>query len=196
MRQSGEEHHAERSDAAGITRIIRGLFAPEDADLVALTRAAQEAGMPTGWEIMRDVGRLFQVLCRAVGARRVLEFGTLAGHSALWFARALPQDGKVITSKSTPRMRDFAREQLAQRAGGKKVEVREGGARDGWRGCKPKRKQAAKNSTSSFWTPTKRTIPNFWTGRLRCCVRADCCWLKRAARRLVERTNPARPRCR
>ncbi len=109
---------------------IHGLFAPEDADLIALTRAAADFGMPTGWEISSDVGRLFQVLCRAVGAKRVVEFGTLAGHSALWFARALPDEGKVISIEANAAYADFAREQLAQRAGGEKVEVREGGARD------------------------------------------------------------------
>lgn len=109
---------------------VHGLFAPEDADFASLTRVAAEFGMPTGWEISSDVGRLFQVLCRAVGAKRVVEFGTLAGHSALWFARALPSDGKVISIEANAAYADFARQQLGQRTGGEKVEVRDGGARD------------------------------------------------------------------
>ncbi len=109
---------------------VHGLFAPEDADFATLTVAAAEFGMPTGWEISSDVGRLFQVLCRAIGAKRVVEFGTLAGHSALWLARALPDDGKVISIEANAAYADFARKQLAQRTGGEKVEVREGGARE------------------------------------------------------------------
>src|SRR3989442_1207317 len=91
----------------------RDLFAPEDAVLRQMTRAASDFGMPAGWEITSDVGRLFQILCRAVGARSVVEFGTLAGHSALWFARALPAGGKVISVELRRDYAEFAREQLA-----------------------------------------------------------------------------------
>jgi predicted O-methyltransferase YrrM len=109
---------------------VRELFAPEDATFAELTRAAHAFGMPHDWEISADVGRLFQLLCRAVGARRVLEFGTLAGHSALWFARALPEDGKVISIEINPDYAAFAREQLAKTDAGRKVEIREGAGRE------------------------------------------------------------------
>ena len=74
------------------------------------------------------MGRLFQVFCRAVGARRVVEFGTLAGYSALWLARALPEDGQVISIELIAEYAAFAREQLARTAAGSKVEVRVGAA--------------------------------------------------------------------
>lgn len=48
-----------------LVEYARELFAPEDAELRALRQAASEFGMPVGWEITPDVGRLFQVLCRA-----------------------------------------------------------------------------------------------------------------------------------
>src|SRR5215212_7114990 len=107
---------------------VRDLFAPEDAALQAMTRAAGEAGMPVDWQVSSDVGRLFQLLCRAVGARRVLEFGTFAGYSALWFARALPADGRVISIEASREYAAFAREQLARTDAGAKVEVRVGAA--------------------------------------------------------------------
>src|SRR5262249_36295680 len=107
---------------------VQQLFAPEDDTLVALTQAAHAFGMPAGWEISPDVGRLFQLLCRMVGARKVLEFGTLAGHSALWFARALPPDGKVISVEVNPDYAQFARERLRQAGVGEKVEIRVGAA--------------------------------------------------------------------
>ena len=115
---------------ADLIAYARDLFAPEDAALRRLTSAAQEFGMPPDWEISPDVGRLFQVLCRAVGARRVVEFGTLAGHSALWLARALPDGGKVISIEFNPEYARFAREQLAQTESGHKIEVRTGAAFD------------------------------------------------------------------
>jgi caffeoyl-CoA O-methyltransferase len=109
---------------------VRDLFAPQDAAFQSLTIAAHAFGMPPDWEISPDVGRLFQMLCRAVGAHRVLEFGTFAGHSALWFARALPADGRVVSIEMSPAYAAFAREQLAQVDGGEKVEVRVGAALD------------------------------------------------------------------
>ncbi|UUI73759.1 O-methyltransferase [Cellulomonas xiejunii] len=42
-------------------------------------------------------GRLLDVLARAVGARRVLEIGTLGGYSTWWLAQAVPADGTVVT---------------------------------------------------------------------------------------------------
>src|SRR5213080_2610504 len=111
-----------------LVEYVRDLFAPEDAELQALRQAAGEFGMPVGWEISPDVGRLFELLCRAVGARRVIEFGTLAGYSALWFARALPADGRVISIELNPEYAAFAREQLAKTEAGAKVEVRVGAA--------------------------------------------------------------------
>jgi caffeoyl-CoA O-methyltransferase len=109
---------------------IRDLFAPEDPELQAITRAAGEFGMPVDWQVSPDVGRLFQLLCRAVGARRVVEFGTFAGYSALWFARALPADGRVISIELSPEYAALAREQLAKTQAGAKVEVRIGAALD------------------------------------------------------------------
>jgi caffeoyl-CoA O-methyltransferase len=102
----------------------RELFTPEDETLRRMTEAAREYGMPAGWEITPDVGRLFQILCRSVGARRVLEFGTLAGHSALWFARAIPADGKVVSIELRPDYAEFARGQLSGAGVGDRVEVR------------------------------------------------------------------------
>ena len=47
-------------------------------------------------------GALLHVLARAVGARRVLEVGTLRGYSAAWLAAALPADGELVTLDVDP----------------------------------------------------------------------------------------------
>jgi len=109
---------------------VQETFAPETEALRLLTAAAERAGMPPGWEITPDVGRLFQVLCRSVGARRVLEFGTLAGHSAWWLANALPDEGKVVSIEIDPDWAAAARAALAEVGVGAKVDVRVGAVRE------------------------------------------------------------------
>src|SRR5580700_5760127 len=109
---------------------VRDLFAPEDQTFKELTAAAHAAGMPVGWEISPDVGRLFQMLCAMINAKRVLEFGTFAGHSALWFARALPADGRVVSIEINREYAAFARSRLQMAGVGDMVEVREQPALD------------------------------------------------------------------
>lgn len=139
----------------------RALFAPDDEILRAMTSAAAEFGMPVGWEISADVGRLFQILCRAIGARRVLEFGTLAGHSALWFARALPDDGKVISMELRPDYAAFAREQLARTGVGHKVDVRVGGALESLSGLTDEMRKAERQLDAIFLDADKAHYPEF-----------------------------------
>jgi len=106
---------------------VGGLFAPEDPVLLALREDADRAGLPP-IAISPDTGRLLQVIMRAVGARRVLEVGTLGGYSALWMARALPADGRIVTLESAPAHAEFARRHLDGAGVGAQVEIRIGNA--------------------------------------------------------------------
>ena len=113
-----------------LVEYVTQLFAPGDDEMHAMTIAAHAFGMPANWEISPDVGKLFQVLCKAIGARRVLEVGTFAGHSALWFARALPDNGTVVSIELNPNYAAFAREQLMKTGSGEKIDIRVGSAAD------------------------------------------------------------------
>ncbi|KAL9712222.1 hypothetical protein Ac2012v2_005301 [Leucoagaricus gongylophorus] len=44
-----------------------------------------------------EAGKFLHLLVRSIGAKRVLEIGTLGGYSTIWFARALPDNGEIIT---------------------------------------------------------------------------------------------------
>jgi caffeoyl-CoA O-methyltransferase len=106
---------------------VRDLFAPEDDVLRALRADAERAGFPEIY-ISPELGRLLQVLLVAIGARRVLEIGTLGGYSAIWMARALPEGGELVTLEVDPERATFAR-RFADRAGlGDVIRVREGEA--------------------------------------------------------------------
>lgn len=108
---------------------VAGLFAQEDAVLLALRDDADRAGLPP-IAISADTGRLLQVIMRAIGAARVLEVGTLGGYSAIWMARALAQGGQVVTLEREASHADFARAQLQAAGVADRVEVRIGHALD------------------------------------------------------------------
>lgn len=71
------------------------VFAREDAALTA-ARTSPEVSAP-GIEVSRQMGRFLNLLAAACGARRVLEFGTLAGYATIWLARAVGPGGRVVS---------------------------------------------------------------------------------------------------
>jgi caffeoyl-CoA O-methyltransferase len=91
------------------------LFAPETPGLQDAARAIASSGMPqiqvSPWD-----GRILEILLRLVGARKVVELGTLGAYSAQWIARALPPDGRLWTVEASARHADVARGVL-ERAG-------------------------------------------------------------------------------
>lgn len=98
--------------------------------------AAREAGRAAGLppiEVAPNQGKLLALLCTLTGARRVLELGTLAGYSALWFARAVGPEGHVTTLELDPAHAAVARENLARAGVGHRVEVVVGPAADSLR---------------------------------------------------------------
>ena len=111
-----------------VDRYFDGLFAPPDAALDAALKATSDAGMPL-INVASNQGKLLQLLTRLVGARRILEIGTLGGYSAIWMARALPPDGRLISLEVNPAHAEVARANIARAGLSDKVEVRLGSAR-------------------------------------------------------------------
>ncbi len=104
---------------------LEGLF-PEDEVLLAAQAAADAAGMPA-IQVSPMQGRLLQVLTQAVGARRALEVGTLAGVSTIWIARGLTgPDAHVTTLEVEARHAEVARANLARAGLADVVDVRVG----------------------------------------------------------------------
>ena len=75
-------------------------------------------------------GKLLHLLARAVGARRILELGTLGGYSTIWLARALPEDGALVTIEYEPRHAEVARANLEHAGLAHLVDVRVGAGLD------------------------------------------------------------------
>jgi predicted O-methyltransferase YrrM len=108
---------------------INDLFAPEDEALRSTREAMARENIPR-MHVSASQGRLLQVLARGIGARRILEIGTLGGYSTLWLARALPAGGRLISLEIEESHAAVARRSLARAGMGEKVEVRLGPARE------------------------------------------------------------------
>ncbi|MHC4077457.1 MAG: class I SAM-dependent methyltransferase, partial [Planctomycetota bacterium] len=87
-----------------------------------LKRAATQAGIPQIW-ISPEQASFMQILLRLVGAREVVEVGTLAGYSAIAMAQALPADGRVRTIEVDRGFAAFALEWVARSEVSDRVEV-------------------------------------------------------------------------
>lgn len=108
---------------------INGLFAAPDPILSAVIQAAADADMPP-INVAPNQGKLLNLLALARGAKAILEIGTLAGYSAIWLARALPFDGRLITLEADFKHAKVARENIARAGLIDRVEVRIGKALD------------------------------------------------------------------
>jgi caffeoyl-CoA O-methyltransferase len=104
-----------------------GIHAAHDA---ALTQAfATPADVPAIM-VGPSEGTLLGLLCRLVGARRVVEVGTLVGYSALHIARTLPSDGHLWTVEFDRKHADLARANLTAGGVASKVTVVDGAGVD------------------------------------------------------------------
>jgi predicted O-methyltransferase YrrM len=112
---------------AAVDAYIADLFVPHDAALTAALEADRRHGLPP-INVSPPYGKLLHILARAVGARQILEIGTLAGYSTIWLARALPADGRLITLEFDPRHAEVARDNVAAAGLTDRVEVRVGPA--------------------------------------------------------------------
>jgi predicted O-methyltransferase YrrM len=104
---------------------IGNLFAREDQALLAALREAEDAGLPD-INVSPVLGKFLFFLAKMADARRILEIGTLAGYSAIWLGRALPDDGFLLTIEADPLHAKIARRNIARAKLFGAVEVREG----------------------------------------------------------------------
>lgn len=91
-------------------------------------RAAQDAAGLPAIEVVPLTGKLLHLLARMIGARRVLEIGTLGGYSTIWLARAVGEEGRVTTIEAEQRNAAVARRSIDDAGMGERVEIRQGRA--------------------------------------------------------------------
>jgi predicted O-methyltransferase YrrM len=112
-----------------VDQYITEMLVRPDAALDAALASAAAAGMPA-INVAPNQGKLLQLLARMLGARNILEIGTLAGYSTIWLARALPAGGRVVTLEMDPKHADVARANFAVAGISNLVDLRVGAALD------------------------------------------------------------------
>ena len=90
--------------------------------------AANAAGGLAAIDVSAAQGKMLHLLARMAGARRILEVGTLGGYSTIWLARALPEDGRLVTLELEPHHAKVARGNIAAAGFADRVDVRVGPA--------------------------------------------------------------------
>src|SRR5215216_1666068 len=108
---------------------VEDLFVPSDEILEAALRDSRRAGLPE-INVSPNEGRLLQLLVELAGARRILEIGTLGGYSAIHFARALPDDGTLISLEIDEHHARVARNNVERAGLSEIVEIRVGDAHE------------------------------------------------------------------
>jgi predicted O-methyltransferase YrrM len=104
------------------------LLGSDDA-LESALAASDEAGLPA-IAVSPPQGRLLELIARSIGARKVLEIGTLGGYSTICLGRAVGPDGRVISLEYEPRHAEVARGSIAAAGLAEVVQVRVGRALD------------------------------------------------------------------
>jgi predicted O-methyltransferase YrrM len=90
---------------------IRSLFVREDEVLKQISSGLEARNMPQ-ISVPPQVGKTLWLLARIAGAKRVLEIGALGGYSTIWLARALPEDGHVLSLELKEEHAEFAAENV------------------------------------------------------------------------------------
>lgn len=106
---------------------VEATLAADDEALRGAVEAAAAGGLPE-IQVSAAQGRLLTILARLVGARAILEFGTLGGYSTILLARGLAPGGKIYTLELDPHHAEVARGSIERAGFGDAVEIRVGPA--------------------------------------------------------------------
>jgi predicted O-methyltransferase YrrM len=101
----------------------------DDPALSAVIAASESAGLPP-IAVSAQQGKFLSLLAAAIGARRILEIGTLGGFSTIWLARGAGPRGQVVTLEYEPKHAEVAKGNAEHAGVGQQVEIIVGAALD------------------------------------------------------------------
>jgi len=102
-------------------------LAEEDQALKHALAVSRAHDLPE-WEVTPTQGKFLYLLAKMRNAKRILELGTLGGYSTIYLARAVPEDGKVITLEFNPLYADVASRNIEYANLSHKVDILQGTA--------------------------------------------------------------------
>jgi predicted O-methyltransferase YrrM len=118
---------SEQDTFAAVDAFITETIVSDDEALRSAVEAAEAAGLPA-IQVSPPQGKLLEMLARLLGARLVLEFGTLGGYSTIRIGRALGKGGRLISLEANPDYAEVARRSVERAGFGDVVEIRVGAA--------------------------------------------------------------------
>jgi predicted O-methyltransferase YrrM len=110
-----------------VDRYLEQAIVQPDAALAAALETSQAAGLPD-IQVAPAQGKLLHILARTLGARSILEIGTLGGYSTIWLARALAPGGRVVTLELEQKHADVAQANFERAEVADRIELRLGPA--------------------------------------------------------------------
>jgi len=100
-----------------------------DPNMDAVLKANAEANLPA-IDVSPNQGKFLYLIAKLKGAKNILEIGTLGGYSSIWLARALPEDGRLVTLEYSQEHAKVAEENIKNAGLENKIEVMVGPALD------------------------------------------------------------------
>src|SRR4030081_459286 len=110
-----------------VDRYFSESLIPSDPVLAAALDVSAAAGLPA-ISVSPNQGKFLQMLAEIIGARSILEIGTLGGYSSIWLARGLRAGGRLITLEVNPAHASVAQVNISRAGLPEVVEVRIGNA--------------------------------------------------------------------
>ena len=127
-REMAQESFSQETFAA-VDQYYADLLVKAGPALDAALQSSDAAGLPS-INVSPNAGKLLFLLAQLMGARRILELGTLGGYSTIWMARAIPADGRLITLEFDAKHAEVARANIARAGLAHLIEIRMGRALD------------------------------------------------------------------
>ena len=108
---------------------IGALFTEDDPVLEEIQAESQRQDMPQ-ISIRPFEGYMLGWLVRVLGAKSIVEIGTLAGYSGAWLARSLPADGQLYSVEVSEKHAAVARSSFERAGLSDRAQVLQGDARE------------------------------------------------------------------
>jgi predicted O-methyltransferase YrrM len=128
----GEPGSSDQKTWTAVDDYFHSALVADGGTLAEVQRASAAAGLPA-ISVSAAQGKMLALLVRGARAHRVLEVGTLGGHSAIWMARAISRPGRLVTFEVNPRHAEVARANVDRAGVGELVDIRVGPAAEGLR---------------------------------------------------------------